>query len=104
MQKRKVIFISQKTLEYICNYLRDGPLFRNIGKNSVNPSKQVSRQNVAHPKIINYENESVSLKYLILLDSLAHILTLDRITSGEFFRGKFLTGIIPSSPPNNPTP
>jgi hypothetical protein len=78
---RKVIMFPREVLEAIFEYLERGSFWKHTGVIS-DPSETVNRHGIAHGIFTGFECEGISLKYLILLDSLFFILLHDRMLVG----------------------
>lgn len=79
---RKVLMFPREIFETIFEYLETGSFWKHTGTIS-DPSDIVNRHGIAHGIFTDFECEGISLKYLILLDSLSFILLHDRMLLGH---------------------
>ena len=75
---RKILMFPRKLFEIIFDYLETGSFWK--GTNTVsNPTTTINRHGIAHGVFTGFECEEISLKYLILLDSLSFVLLHDKM-------------------------
>ena len=75
---RKVLMFHRKILEVIFHYLEQGSFWKYSGKIH-DPRSIINRHGILHGNFTGFESETISLKFLILLDSLSFILLHDKI-------------------------
>jgi len=75
---RRVVLFPKQVLERILTYLRDSSFWTDTKKVN-DPRYEVNRHGIAHGIFCGFEHKVISLKYLILLDSLAYVLLHDKI-------------------------
>ena len=77
---RNILLFKREILESIFEYLETGSFWRNTTAIQ-GPGDSVNRHGVAHGIFTGFECKGVSLKYLILLDSLAFLLLHDKMVT-----------------------
>ena len=78
---RKALIYPKKFIDIIFEYLKTGSFWADTSQIQ-EPEKIVNRHGILHGVFSQFENEELSLKYLILLDTLAFILVADRMATG----------------------
>lgn len=79
---RKLILFPVELFETIFNYLEAGSFWKSIN-NISDPTEMVNRHGIAHGIFTGFECKAISLKYLILMDTLSFILLHDKILTGS---------------------
>jgi hypothetical protein len=79
---RKVLLFPKQVSEHVFKYLESGH-FWSRSDSIADPSDSVNRHGIVHGVFTGFECEPISLKYLILLDSLAFILLHDKVLRGK---------------------
>jgi hypothetical protein len=79
---RMVILFPRDILDSIFDFLETGTFWQNTARIS-DSSTLINRHGIAHGAFINFDNQIVSLKYMILLDALATLILHDRIVRGS---------------------
>lgn len=82
ISSRMVVMFPRDILDSIFDYLETGTFWKNTGQIS-DPSALVNRHGIAHGVFVNFDNQVVSLKYMILLDALATLILHDRMVGGS---------------------
>jgi len=75
---RNILMFPKNMMETIFDYLKGGS-FWNHTSTVPDPQSTINRHGIAHGKFTGFECEEISLKYLVLLDSLSFILLHDKI-------------------------
>jgi len=75
---RKILLFSKSALGPIFDYLENGSFWKHTSSIS-DPRNIINRHGILHGEFTEFENEGISLKYLILLDSLSFLLLHDKI-------------------------
>jgi hypothetical protein len=78
---REFLLFPKDLLETIFLYIEKGSFLKETG-NIIDPADEVNRHGIAHGVFTGFEGKTISLKYLILLESLALILLQDKILNG----------------------
>lgn len=79
---RKVLIFPVDLLNSVFGFLESGSFWKYTGSVS-DPSQKVNRHGIVHGTFVGFESESISLKYMILLDALGFVLMHDRVIAGE---------------------
>lgn len=74
---------TKEILDIILEYLKLGSFWTNTG-NITNPRTQINRHGILHGLFKGFECKEISLKYLLLLDSLSLLLLQDKIITHNF--------------------
>jgi hypothetical protein len=80
LMSRDVILFPRGMLELIVGYMQDGPFLTETAQIR-DPANEVNRHGIAHGVFVGFENQTIALKYLALLDGLAFILLQDRVVA-----------------------
>jgi hypothetical protein len=83
---RDVIIFPRQVLDRVLEHLKGGCFWRSSSA-IADPSLSVNRHGIVHGAFAGFECESISLKYLILFESLAFILMHDRVLRGALPSG-----------------
>ena len=75
---RKILMFPRKMFETIFDYLETGSFWDSSNTVS-NPATTINRHGIVHGVFTEFECEEISLKYLILLDSLSFVLLHDKM-------------------------
>lgn len=75
---RKILMFPRKVFETIFDYLATGSFWKRTDTVS-DPATTINRHGIAHGVFTGFECEEISLKYLILLDSLSFVLLHDKM-------------------------
>ena len=78
---RKILMFPPDILKLIFEYIEKGSFFTETS-NVTDASEEVNRHGIAHGVFTGFETKKISLKYLILVDSLALVLLHDKILRG----------------------
>lgn len=78
VKSRKVLLFPREIFKTIFQYLENGSFWRHT-TTIQDPTAQVNRHGILHGVFTKFECESISLKYLILLDLLSFVLLHDRM-------------------------
>ncbi|HUV52075.1 MAG TPA: hypothetical protein VMW64_03265 [Dehalococcoidia bacterium] len=79
---RKILLFPREIFETIFGYLENGSFWKSTRTIST-PHSTINRHGIVHGLSSGFECEEISLKYLILLDSLAFVLLQDRMLRGS---------------------
>lgn len=77
---RKVLMFPRPLVDLVFDFIEKGSFLRETSQ-ILSPSEEVNRHGIAHGKFVDFETADISLKYLVLLDSLAFVLLHDRIVT-----------------------
>jgi hypothetical protein len=75
---RNILMFPQKLFETIFDYLENGSFWKRTDSVS-DPATTINRHGIAHGIFTGFECKEISLKYLILLDSLSFVLLHDKM-------------------------
>jgi len=79
---RNILMFPQKLFEAIFNYLENGSFWKRTDTVS-DPATTINRHGIAHGIFTGFECKEISLKYLILLDSLFLVLLHDKMMTNK---------------------
>lgn len=82
LYSRKIIINPKKILDMVFEYLKEGSFLQRAGEIE-SPTKMINRPGILHGIFTGFECEELSLKFLILLDSLSFTLLSDKMVSQE---------------------
>jgi len=78
---RKILMFPRKILDIIFDYLKNGTFWKHTTSIS-NPQTTINRHGILHGIFTGFECKEISLKYLILLDSLFFVILHDKMLNG----------------------
>jgi len=79
---RKIVLFEKEVFDTVFSYLQTGSFWKNT--NTIDdPSNIINRHGIAHGCFTGFECKGISLKYLILLDSLCYVLLHDKILTNS---------------------